>query len=94
MRKNALFFVLLLAMLTTAQTAVAAFQDVKVDLTNGNLLEESELVLEHTKDRYEIRLADAQATADRCKELEALRRELEEKLKDSERALSDYKKDA
>lgn len=57
-------------------------------------LDEGALVLEHTKERYEIRLADAQATADRCKELEALRRELEEKLKDSERALTDYRKDA
>ena len=57
-------------------------------------LDEGELVLEHTKERYEIRLADAQATADRCKELEALRRELEEKLKDSERTLTESRKDA
>ena len=45
MRKRiASYFVLMLAMLATAQTADAAFKDVKVDLTNGNLLEESELV--------------------------------------------------
>ena len=45
MRKRiASYFVLMLVMLATAQTAVAAFKDVKVDLTNGNLLEESELV--------------------------------------------------
>lgn len=57
-------------------------------------LDEGDLVLRHTTEKYEIRLADAQVTAERCRELEVANRELEEKLKNSERTLSDHKKEA
>lgn len=57
-------------------------------------LDEGALVLRHTIEKYEMRLADAQAIAERCNELEASNRELGERIKDAERTLSDHKKEA
>ena len=57
-------------------------------------IKEAETTLSHTKELYEARLTDAQATADRCKRLEASEADLKEKLTEIEKTLIDQKKNA
>lgn len=56
-------------------------------------VKEAATTLSHTIELYEARLADAQATADRCKALETSEADLRSKLADIKRAFVDQKKD-
>lgn len=66
----------------------------KADVANlKHEVKEADTALFHAKELYEAHLADAQATANRCKTLEASEADLKGKLAEMERNLSDQKKD-